>query len=204
MQTPTLLRRHGLRCEAQQPADSYSTESEERRHNRKRCTCKIYAHGTLEGRFKKLATRARDWASAREVLAPYLAAGSWDLPTIPPNPPEPSRTVPNFPVDSPHSPQQPPPGKPRLTIADAVEKYLAWQEDPANGYAAGTRRKTREILGALARYSRDHGLRYLAEWDFDRVRAFRTAWGNRPRTSATKLGRLKPFFEMFVTEHRLD
>jgi len=183
--TLTLLRRHRPACQAGRPADSYSTEAEERRHNFAKCRCKIYAHGTLSGVFKKFATGARDWDRAREAVAPYLQAGRWDLPGDPPPPPAPA----------------PAPAASGLAIADAVQASLA--AHAAEGDAPNTVKKYTEVLGQFARFSQSLGLRYLHEWDRSHVRQLMADWrkqGNCPLTVTKKLGLLKPFFEPYLED----
>ena len=199
MHTLTLQRRHRDACDAHHPQDSYTTEVEERRRNWKKCRCTIYAHGTLAGRFKKLATGARDWEFAKQIVAPYLAAGSWDVGTSPsPNPP-PSPTTP--PSDSPDGP---PPRKAAqgLAIEDAIKSCL--EEHVRSGDAPNTLLKYRKVLGQFARFSAEIGLRYIEEWTPAYVRQLRSSWGNGPLTTVKKLGILKAFFEIFVEDQVLE
>lgn len=190
MKTPLLLRRHGLACAAKHPVDSYSTEAEERRHNWKKCTCRIYAHGTLNGRFKRLATRARDWEFAKEIVAPYIAAGRWDI--------TPSDPPPLPPTAGPDA--SPPPAKTSgLTVADAVKACLKELENCQS--ADNTIKAYREILGLFARFAEEHGLRYINQWDRSWVGQLRAQWqakGNVQITVRKKTKILKLFFEPYV------
>lgn len=195
MPSLTLFRRHGIACPASRPADSYSTEAEERRRSWKKCDCRIYAHGTLDGHFRKFATKARDWEFAREIVAPYLAAGRWDItpPDPPPPPPPHSGEVRESPI--PHSGT----GRQGTPIPDAVKDLLAEHKNAQS--AVGTIRKYRDILRLMERFSAREGLRYVEEWNAAYVKAIRTGWqekGNRPVTVQKKLKVLRAFFQPFV------
>lgn len=191
MQTLNMLRRHRTTCAAGRPVDSYSTEPEERRRGWTRCECKIYAHGTLGGVFRKFATKARDWDLAREIVAPYVAAGSWDLATPPP-PVSPISPMPGT------TPDHPAPG---IEIKDAIQTCM--RELKKVRSAANTLKKYREVLGQLQRFSDEHGLRFLEEWRPAIVRQFRNGWDVQQSTVETKMSVLKPFFELFVEDEAL-
>src|SRR5262252_3149595 len=188
-----LQRRHGPRCPGKHPLNSYSTEVEERRKSWQKCSCRIYACGTLNGVFQRLATRQREWSHAREVLAPYLAAGRWDI--VPPDAPPPPPAAPPSGTAA--------PAEAGGTLIDrAVEACIRDQE--ASGAARNTVRKYRVVLGKFARFSHTLGLRYLEEWKPSHVRQFRDSWGVSPLTASKNLGVLKPFFEIFCEDEVLD
>lgn len=193
MDAPALLRRHRTTCAAKRPVDSYTTEVEERRRGFTHCQCKIYAHGTLGGEFRKLATKARDWETARAVLAPYLAAGSWASTTQPPPPPAPG------PAGNGDKDRSPAPG---TKIEDAVQTYL--RELDEIKAAETTKKKYREVLGQLQRFSGDRGLRFLEEWKPAIVRQFRNSWDVKQSTKTGKMSLVKPFFELFVEDEILE
>jgi site-specific recombinase XerD len=185
----TLIRRHGPGCSAGHPQQSATTEAEERRKNARRCTCRIYAGGTLNGIYHKLATKTRDWNRAREVVAPYLEAGRWDItpPILPP------------PVAPPPSASAPQTGTP---VPEAIKAYLKEHSDAKS--AAGTLKKYRQVLGQFARYAEQLGIRYIEEWKRAHTRQFRATWGNSALTSDKKLSCLKAFFAMFVEDEVLE
>ena len=190
-----LQRRHGRRCRAGLPVDSLTNETDERRRGTKHCQCPIFASGTLNGVFRKLGTKQRDWEAAREAVAPYLAAQSWDLtppPPLPP-PPLPPPTAPAAPAGSPGTP-----------IAEAVRQCLAEHEKARS--ASGTIKKYRLVLGEFERFSAQMGLRYLEDWDgkSNYVRQFRDTWNVSPQTMPGKLGLVKAFFEIFVEDGILE
>src|SRR5215208_6978071 len=80
-------RRHGWNCEGKHPSDTYTSESEERKKAWAKCHCPIYASGSLSRKARRVATKLTDWQAAAALMAPYLAANSWDLPTSPFPPP---------------------------------------------------------------------------------------------------------------------
>lgn len=194
-----LLRRHHAACAAKRPIDSYTSEVEERRHGFKRCECRIYAHGTLNGVSKKFATKVRDWNLAREIIAPFLAAGSWDVTGAPTPPPSPKRE--QGPTNSAAS-DFAPGTKPRMPIPEAVKSCLKDVEDA--GSAKATIKNYREILAQLQRFSDELGLRFLDEWKPAIVRQFRNSWEVMQSTRRKKMSILKPFFELFVEDEVID
>lgn len=191
MHTLTLLRRHGLGCSAKHAIDAYTTESDERRRGAKRCRCRIYARGTLDGHYKNWPTRQREWDRAREVIAPFLAVGSWQA-TPPTMPPSPARN----PLE------QPAKTSAGLAIQDAVDACLKEHEDAHD--ARGTLKGYRVVLGSFAAFSEQIGVRYIQEWTSPLVRQLRSHWlaekGNSQVTAGKKLGLLKAFFEIFVED----
>jgi site-specific recombinase XerD len=89
-----------------------------------------------------------------------------------------------------------------LSIADAIKICLDEHRDLKS--AKNTIRKYRYMLSALARFSEQSGLRYLAEWKPVHVREFRASWGNGLSTIRVKMRNLKSFFEIFVEDQRLE
>src|SRR5688500_18840703 len=89
-----LYRRHAQACTAGRPRYSYSGEFEERKKGWKRCTCVIFASGTLRGRFRRRGTENVEWEDAKAAAALWEAAGTWEsdgaaiamAPTSPPPP----------------------------------------------------------------------------------------------------------------------
>lgn len=75
-------RRHGRSCELGRPRGSYTAETEED-SRRPACSCPIFAHGTLAGVHRKVATKQRTWLDARRMIEPCLEAGTWELPLTP-------------------------------------------------------------------------------------------------------------------------
>src|SRR5947209_19763963 len=73
-------RRHGLNCVGKHAAGTYSSEPEERKKGWARCRCLIYASGSLNRVARRFATKQADWQAAAQLMAPYIAANSWELP----------------------------------------------------------------------------------------------------------------------------
>jgi len=192
----TLQRRHGPGCSAGHPQGSYSFETDERRRNAKTCSCRIYACGTLNGVYQRLATRQRDWSRAKEILAPYLAAGRWDItpPDAPPPAPPPSGSA--------ALAETPASAGAGMPIASAVKACLREQEN--SGAARNTIRKYQVVLAKFERFSQTLGLRWLEEWRPSHVRQFRDSWGVSPLTAGKNLGVVKAFFEIFVEDEILE
>lgn len=184
-----LQRRHGRRCSARFPVDSLTNEADERRRGVKRCTCPIFASGTLAGVFRKMGTRAQDWEEARRTIAPYLAADSWDQTPNPPGPKShgPIAAAGDSAADQPAM----------LPISEAIRQCLAEHESADN-----TIKKYRLMLGEFERFSAHLGLRYIQEWEgkTNYVRQFRDSWNVGPTTKPNKLGLVKAFFEIFVED----
>jgi hypothetical protein len=82
-----LYRRHRRDCEAGRSEDSRSGEFEERKKNWKRCTCRIFASGTLARRFKRRDTGRSTWKESQAVVAHWERVGSWDEEIPAPQPP---------------------------------------------------------------------------------------------------------------------
>ena len=70
-----LYRRHRQECEAGHPEESRSGEFEERSKKWMRCGCRIYAVGTLGGKFRQRYTGKTTWDEAKAVAAAWEAAG---------------------------------------------------------------------------------------------------------------------------------
>jgi hypothetical protein len=72
-----LYRRHRGEREAGRSEDSKRGHFEEGRRGWKRCACLIHASGSIDGKFKRQSTWARDWEKAHTVVAGWLKSGSW-------------------------------------------------------------------------------------------------------------------------------
>jgi integrase len=192
MDPVSLLRRHVQSCEAKRPADSYTSELEERRRGFVRCHCKIYAHGTLAGIRRKVGTKQSDWELARLFVEPYIRAESWDIrPVALPPPPPPSSP----------SPGDPAPSGGKTPVAEAVAECIRSQE--AAGAAETTLNKYRTVLtgkDGLEEFAKARGLRFIEEFTPRLIRALVDGWQVIQSTRRTKLSIIKPFFETFVED----
>jgi|SRR5215471_2095412 len=174
-----LYRRHfgPPRCPAGHKRDSQTYEGDELRPKSKKCGCPIYASGKLgdNPKFRRNTKRVH-WAEARSV------AENWERYGVdaPPEPP---------PV-SPLSPT----GKPRRTIAEAVDRTLA--ETQANESSVATIRRYRCVLKKLQTFSTDRkGYLYVDEWTADDIKEFRLLWEGSLRYHAKNFGIVRNFFE---------
>ncbi len=78
-----LYRRHSRvpgKCTGGHEPDAQSYESDERRRGWKRCSCPIYASGTIDGQFRRVNTKQVAWSGARAVAASWEAARAWPAP----------------------------------------------------------------------------------------------------------------------------
>src|SRR4051794_14308365 len=73
-----LYRRHRQECEAEHPEESRSGEFEERSKKWRRCSCQIYASGTLSRKFRRRQTGKTIWEEAKAVAEVWEKAGRWD------------------------------------------------------------------------------------------------------------------------------
>src|SRR5216683_7750259 len=102
-----LYRRHRRDCKAGHPEESRSGEFDERRKGWKRCSCPIFASGTLQGKFRRQTTGQWEWTPAKAVVAELDKLGSWNGEVIAPQA-LPVTTVPQ-----------------RVTVERAVKTFLA-------------------------------------------------------------------------------
>lgn len=81
----SLYRRHSRvqgTCVGGHQPDAQSYESDERRRAWKRCSCPIYASGTIGGYFRRVNTKQVVWDEAKVVAAGWESVGAW--PTVGP------------------------------------------------------------------------------------------------------------------------
>jgi hypothetical protein len=110
-----LYRRHSKACKAKRPEDSTTGKFEEGRRRWKKCSCQIFASGTLGGKFKRQCTEKWEWDKAEAVADGWQKAGSW------PSGPKPPVSVP---APEAKSSEVAAPQQARKVIREAVEAYL--------------------------------------------------------------------------------
>ena len=135
-------RRHGSHCPGGRALHEMTYEADELRRSWKKCSCPIYASGTLNGQFKRKNTERTAWPEAKAIVAEWEAVGSWTGPLKPVEPP----TVAPPPADT--SPS-------RITIADAIQAYLAIRE--GSRIAPATLRKHRTFAKQLSEFAAARG-----------------------------------------------
>lgn len=171
-----LYRRHRKECEGGHAEDTRSGEFEEGRRGWKKCACPIHISGTLGGKFNRKQTGKSDWDEAKELVASWEAAQSRDGLARTEKP-----ATPNPPTAEPQG----------VTIADAVESFIASRQN--RGIQTSTLAKYQTFSRQLRAYCGGRGymrLQQLTVTDMDR---FYASWRDGKRSRAKKLERLKGF-----------
>ena len=78
-----LYRRHRQQCEGGHPEDSRSDDFQERKKGWKKCSCFIFASGTLSHKFGRKYTGKTNWDEAKVVAGAWEQADSWDRKGVP-------------------------------------------------------------------------------------------------------------------------
>ena len=158
----SLYRRHRRDCKAGHSEELRSGEFDERKKAWKRCSCPIFASGTLAGTHRRQTTGQWEWSDAKAVAAEWEAAKGWDT----------------------HPKEIAPPAsakKERITVQQATGDYLARCSN--RGIEASTLSKYRTFIKQLHAYCDKRGyvmLDQLTVGDMDR---FYASWkdGKRAR-----------------------
>jgi integrase len=184
-----LYRRHHGKCRAHHEQDSYSSELEERRRGWKHCDCTIHLSGTLGGRFSRRATGKTTWEDALKCATILEAAGTWGespetspAPAAPPEPP--ANTAP-----------------PRVTIAEAIEVYLANRQAMV---AYPTFRKHRTFAKQLAAFGASRGYVFLDQFRAVDIDVFYATSALGPRSKVKMLEMLRRFFRFGVNRELIS
>jgi integrase len=134
----------------------------------RRCRCPIWVDGFIRGKGVRESLRTRSWELGQEKVR------QWDVEAK-----KPDEATENH-----------------LTIEDAFEKYVADAQALNFKPKAIYRRK---LLGRqMAAFAKERGLRYIQEFDLNRLRDFRSTWKNRNISASKKLIALRAFFRFFV------
>lgn len=173
-----LYRRHRPGCESRRPADSRSSELDERRKGwGRKCDCQIHLSGTLDGKFSRKATGTSDWAEAHRIADAYEKAESW---TGEPKPvevaPEPGPVSTNFGV----------------TIEDAFNVFITNRESA--GLAPATLRKYRTFAKQITAYADSRGYVMIDQFTPADIDRFWAGWKLGPRAKGKRLTTLRAFF----------
>ena len=180
-----LYRRHGSKCVAGRILHEMTYEADELRRSWKKCSCPIYASGTLNRRFKRKNTEQANWPKAKSIAAAWEAVGQWEGDTsalVLQSPPESgeSRTITSE----------------VATIERAVTAFLAEHSESS---APNTQKKYGIIMKKLKAYSAEKGYATIGQWGPIDVREFRQSWGVSPVTSAKNMSVVKAFFEFVLS-----
>lgn len=178
-----LYRRHRAECEAGHPEEFRSGEFEERREGWRRCSCQIFASGTLSGKFKRRHTGKADWGEAKAIALAWERDQSWDVKV--------SLATEAAPVVS--------SGPTRTTIEDATKAFLSHRE--GSKIAISTLRKYRTFTKQLTEFAESRGYLMLDQFTSVDIDAFYGGLNLGARTKGKWLGTLRSFFR-FCTSRK--
>ena len=187
-----LYRRHGSHCRAGHALHEMTYESDELRRNWKRCSCPIYASGTLSRHFKRRNTERTTWSEARSVAQGWESATRWDADISPPPSPSPPQALQVSPDVSKSE---------RVTIERAVKAFLA---EYLESSASNTYKKYSIAMSKLKAYSAGQGYVMIDQWGPIDVREFRHSWKVSPITSAKNMSIVKTFFEFALSNEWIN
>src|SRR5438552_2950771 len=174
-----LYRRHGSHCPGGRALHDRSYEADELRRNWKKCSCPIYASGTLNGQFRRKNTERTVWSDAKGVVEEWERARWWDGSVKPAEPtPLPSPAL---------SPELT-----RISIADATAAYLAICEGAK--IAPATLRKYRTFIKQLSEFADARGYVMLDQFTSADIDVFYATLPLGARAKGKRLGTLRSFF----------
>jgi integrase len=167
----------------------------------RRCNCPKWVGGQVNGYYFRQSAKTRQWAEAEEVrlkleealikgMSPFgaaVATGSAPPPmSTPADPPPPaSRTE----VPEPRAPKP----RPRVTVTQAVEAYLA--DAVSRSVETSTLKKLETIFRKqFLAWTRVEGIEYLDELELDTLLNFRNTWEDGPLAKQKKQSRVIGFF----------
>jgi len=165
----------------------------------RRCNCPKWVGGQVNGYYFRQSAKTRQWAEAEEVrvkleealikgLPPFgtaVATGSAPPIPTPADPPPTSRTG----VPEPRVPKP----RPRVTVAQAVDAYLA--DAVSRSVESSTLKKLETIFRKqFLAWTRVEGIEYLDELDLDTLLNFRSTWEDGPLAKQKKQSRVIGFF----------
>jgi len=136
-----LYRRHRSHCAGGRALHDRTYEPDELRRGWRKCSCPIYASGTLGERFRRMNTEAVAWPEAKAIAAEWQRAGSWGAPGGPKATVPASEPAENAPA--------------RITVAEALNAYLAIRS--GSGMAIATLRKHRTFAKQLTEFAESRG-----------------------------------------------
>ncbi len=170
------------------PAESFTYENDERRRGWKKCQCPIHVSGKLD-RFDRRGTNQTSWDLARVFAARLENAGTWDVATPQPGPRA---------VVKPIAAPQPPGLAGRITVEDAIARYLTAHEQ--NGSTEGTIGTYTTYAHALKAASDARGYLLLDQWTPEQLRCWHDSWKLAPGTVRRRRTWVKSFFAYAVSQ----
>ena len=167
----------------------------------RRCNCPKWVGGQVNGYYFRQSAKTRQWAEAEEVrvkleealikgqppfgLAMADGLAPRPIPTPANPPPSASRTE----VPEPRVPKP----RPRVTVAQAVEAYLA--DAVSRSVETSTLKKLETIFRKqFLVWTRVEGIEYLDELELDTLLNFRNTWEDGPLAKQKKQSRVIGFF----------
>jgi integrase len=184
-----VYRRHGSHCPGGRPLHDMSYEADELRRNWKKCSCPIYASGTLNAQFRRKNTERTMWSDAKAVVEKWESAGSWDGSATLKEPP-------TLPVPDPD------PHPSRISIANATAAYLAIREGAK--IAPATLRKYRTFIKQLREFADTRGYVMLDQFRSADIDVFYATWALGARAKGKRLGTLRSFFRFCMNRQWLS
>ena len=180
-----LYRRHGAHCSGAHGMHSMSYEADELRRSWKKCSCPIYASGTLGRKFRRKNTERHIWDEAKAVVAVWHAAQAWDGKIEVPAPLVPT----------------PEPASGRVTLADAFTAFLAIRAGAK--IAPSTLRKYKTFTKQLRAYADNKGYVMLDQFTAPDIDVFYANWKMGARAKGKALGTLRSFFRFCLNREWL-
>ncbi len=169
----------------------------------RRCNCPKWVGGQINGYYFRQSAKTRQWAEAEAVRLQVEEALAKGLPPFGPAQATPDSTVretlppgpPAVPAERPAAPSHEirPKPRPRVTVAQAVEAYLA--DAVSRSVEASTLKKLETIFRKqFLVWTRVQGFDYLDELDLDALLNFRNTWEDGPLAKQKKQSRVIGFF----------
>ena len=177
-----LYRRHCKGCKAKRPNDSRTGRFEEGRRGWKKCSCQIFASGTLAGKFKRQSTDKWEWDKAEEVAAAWEKTGSW-----------PDALKPQAAIVEPEipSPKVTAPQIGRGAVPEVLEAYLSTRK--SRDIQGSTLAKYKTLTNQLKAYCDNKGYTYIDQLQVTDMDDFYGTWKDGKKGKSKKLERLKGF-----------
>jgi integrase/recombinase XerD len=185
-----VYRRHGSHCPGGRTLHEMTYEADELRRSWRKCSCPIYASGTLGGKFKRKNTERTVWTDAKSVVEAWEAGRSWEggasKASQPPDPPAP----------------EPKPQSSRITISDAIAAFLTIREGAK--IAPATLRKYRTFTKQLAAFAENRGYVMLDQFTSANIDVFYATLALGARAKGKRLGTIRAFFRFCMNREWLS
>lgn len=170
----------------------------------RRCNCPKWVGGQINGYYFRQSAKTRQWAEAEAVrlqleealakgLPPFGSAVAVVESTVRETTPPPALATASNETPAAPSHEIRPKPRPRATVAQAVEAYLA--DAVSRSVEASTLKKLETIFRKqFLAWTRVQGFEYLDELDLDALMNFRNTWEDGPLAKQKKQSRVIGFF----------